>query len=108
MNPNESNNLTNASTSATIEPWEPSRRISASIAQNHPCVDYVVLSEFDIDVGSTVRHQYPAAIPTVSPDWLAEHCIPEGIHARESDSTFLRQSRITGITDRAIAKQGQC
>ena len=63
--------------SATIEPWEPSKRISAMAARLHPCVDYVVLSEFDIDVGSTVRHQYPSDIPNLCPDWLAEHCIPE-------------------------------
>ena len=75
--------------SATIEPWEPSKRISAQTARNHPCVDYVVLSEFDIDVGSTVRHQYPSTISSCSPDWLAEHCIPEGIHARDSDGSYL-------------------
>ena len=56
-------------------------------------VDYVVASEFDINEGSTVRHQYPEAIPFVSADWLAENMIPEGIHNREMDVTYIFLNR---------------
>ena len=56
-------------------------------------VDYVVVSEFDIDKGSTVRHQYPCAIPDVETDWLSEHMIAEGIHARANDVTYAILNR---------------
>ena len=48
-----------------------------------PLISYIVLAEFDIDMGSTVRNQYPSPVPWVSADWLAEHMIPEGAHLRE-------------------------
>ena len=48
-----------------------------------PLISYIVLAEFDIDKGSTVRNQYPSPVPWVSADWLAEHMIPEGAHLRE-------------------------
>lgn len=48
-----------------------------------PLISYIVLAEFDINMGSTVRNQYPTPVPWVSADWLAEHMIPEGAHLRE-------------------------
>ena len=39
--------------------------------------DYVVLAEFDINTGSTVRHQYPSKIIDYTEDWLAENMLPE-------------------------------
>lgn len=58
-------------------------------------VDYVLLAEFDIDKGSTVRHQYPKPC-AVSENILADLMLPEGAHLRESDWTyfFLRDEYI--------------
>lgn len=56
-------------------------------------VDYVLLSEFDIDTGSTLRHQYPSPIPNYKADWFAEHMLPEGAHNRESDFTYFFLNR---------------
>ena len=55
--------------------------------------DYIVISEFDIDTGSTVRHQYPEKIEGVTEDWLAENMLPEGVHNRDADSTFIFLNR---------------
>ena len=56
-------------------------------------VDYVVLAEFDIATGSTVRLQYPDEIPGFKPDWLAENMLPEGAHNRENDYTYIFLNR---------------
>ena len=47
-------------------------------------VEYVLLAEFDIDKGSTVRHQYPKTCP-ISENILADLMLPEGAHLRETD-----------------------
>lgn len=56
-------------------------------------IDYIVLAEFDIDTGSTVRYQYPNDIPGYKPDWFAEHMLPEGAHNREQDWTYMLLNR---------------
>ena len=43
-------------------------------------IDYIILSEFDIDKGSTVRLQYPNPVPTVNQEEIADHMIMEGVH----------------------------
>ena len=58
-------------------------------------VDFVVLAEFDIDTGSTVRHQYPHAIDGYTEDWLADHMLPEGLHNRTEDWTYIFLNRQT-------------
>lgn len=58
-----------------------------------PLIDYVLLAEFDIDTGSTLRHQYPEAIPDHKADWFAEHMLPEGAHNREIDYTYIFLNR---------------
>jgi hypothetical protein len=51
-------------------------------------VDFILTAEFDIDKGSTVKHQYPE--PTgVLENFLAEAMLPEGCHARETDWTIF-------------------
>ena len=55
--------------------------------------DYIVITEFDIDTGSTVRHQYPEKIGGVAEDWLAENMLPEGAHNRDEDSTYMFLNR---------------
>lgn len=62
-------------------------------------VDYVVLAEFDIDTGSTVRHQYPHNIPSYKADWFAEFMLPEGAHNRDSDYTYIFLNRDANSID---------
>ena len=51
-------------------------------------IDFVLLSEFDILKGSTLRQQYPN--PTgVDPQVLAELMLPEGGHSRDTDWTWF-------------------
>ena len=58
--------------------------------ENHePLVDYILLAEFDIDTGSTVRHQYPVEVPGYKADWFAENMLPEGAHNRTQDWTYI-------------------
>lgn len=56
-------------------------------------VDYIILAEFDIDTGSTVRHQYPTNIPDYKVDWFAEFMLPEGAHNRDLDFNFIFLNR---------------
>jgi hypothetical protein len=56
-------------------------------------VDYILLAEFDIDSGSTLRHQYPNDIEGYKPDWFAEHMLPEGAHNRDTDYTYILLNR---------------
>jgi hypothetical protein len=39
---------------------------------------FVVLAEFDIDLGSTTRIQFPTAIPNIDSDTIANFMLPEG------------------------------
>ncbi len=59
----------------------------------HRLVDYVLVAEFDIDTGSTLRHQYPTNIPHYKADWFAEHMLPEGAHNRDVDYTYIFLNR---------------
>ena len=71
----------------------PGARWDVKVLRKYPksakLCDYVVVTEFDIDTGSTVRHQYPEKISDVTEDWLAEHMLPEGAHNRNYDLTFI-------------------
>eukprot|EP01041_Mallomonas_annulata_P003594 gene3594-7141_t len=60
-----------------------------SRSADEPIIDFIVLAEFDIDSGSTIRHCYPSHIPNCRDDWLAENMLPEGVHNREHDWTYL-------------------
>lgn len=67
----------------------------------------IVLAEFDIDTGSTVRHQYPKPIREVfdgqyKEDWLAEHMLPEGAHNRDVDYTYIFLNRSGKLMDEEI------
>ncbi|CAM9659828.1 unnamed protein product, partial [Chrysoparadoxa australica] len=52
-------------------------------------VDHIILAEFDIDTGSTVRHKYPGPVPGYSDDWFAEYMLPEGAHNHSLDWTVM-------------------
>lgn len=56
-------------------------------------VDYIILAEFDIDTGSTVRHQYPHPVVGYNNDWFAEYMLPEGAHNRDKDWTYIFLNR---------------
>ena len=58
-----------------------------------PLVDHILLAEFDIDTGSTVRHQYPQPVEGYKNDWFAELMLPEGAHNRERDWTYIFLNR---------------
>lgn len=64
-------------------------KVSRKYPKSAKLCDYVVVTEFDIDTGSTVRHQYPEKISGVTEDWLAENMLPEGAHNRNNDLTFI-------------------
>ena len=59
-------------------------------AAQPPLVHALILTEFDILKGSTVRHRYPEGSLAECPnDWFAEHMLPEGVHNRASDETIM-------------------
>jgi len=43
-------------------------------------VDYIILTEFDINAGSVVRLVHPHNIPTIDTQSIADNMIPEGSH----------------------------
>jgi hypothetical protein len=71
-------------------------------ASHQPLVDYIVLAEFDIDTGSTVRHQYPTIIPDYKVDWFAEFMLPEGAHNRDFDFTYIFLNRESPHVDQHL------
>ena len=60
---------------------------------NMRAVDFVILAEFDIDTGSTIRHQYPKPIPGYTADYFANYMLPEGAHKRAQDSNYIFLNR---------------
>ncbi|CAM9854250.1 unnamed protein product, partial [Discosporangium mesarthrocarpum] len=63
-------------------------------------VDYVILAEFDIDTGSTVRHKFPdRPVAGYSDDWFAEYMLPEGAHNHSLDWTVMFLNRGTRALD---------
>jgi hypothetical protein len=79
-----------ATSSASTLSWE-TRQFRNH--EHHPLVDFVLLAEFDIDTGSTLRHQFPHPVPDCKADWFAEHMLPEGAHNREFDYTYIFLNR---------------
>lgn len=81
-------------------PWQ----IRSCYGSSHePVIDYIVIAEFDIDTGSTVRHQYPSAIPSCTADWLAENMLPEGVHNRSEDWTYMFLNRDCSRIDQRLS-----
>ena len=75
---------------SSLYPWQVSSTRSVKPGR---IVDYLLLAEFDIETGSTLRYQYPCGIPNCKPDWLAENMLPEGSHNREHDWTYIFLNR---------------
>ncbi|GAA5982185.1 hypothetical protein JCM10908_004772 [Rhodotorula pacifica] len=61
-----------------------------------PEVEYVLLAEFDIDEGSTLKHQYPAPTGT-DEHLLAEHMLPDGAHDRPEDWTVFYLGQVPAL-----------
>ena len=61
----------------------------------------IVLVEFDIDLGSTTRIQYPSPIPGVDPQVIADNMLPEGSDKFGVLHTFFTLNRKTshGVTE---------
>ncbi|GAA5874615.1 hypothetical protein JCM3774_004662 [Rhodotorula dairenensis] len=71
-------------------------------ALTQPQVDYVLLAEFDIDEGSTLKHQYPAPTGT-DEHLLAEHMLPDGAHDRPEDWTIFYLGQVPAlVTDPSL------
>ena len=61
-------------------------------ASSPSLVAYVLVAEFDIDKGSTVRHCYPdtSIMDSVyTSDYFANNMLPEGAHNRSHDWTYM-------------------
>jgi hypothetical protein len=67
-------------------------------------IDYIVLSEFDINAGSIVRCQYPYAIAGVETGIIASYMLPEGAHNRTHDTTYFALNRQTSKTQTDVIK----
>lgn len=61
--------------------------------KNQSLITYLILTEFDINSGSTVKYQYPEAIPDYSNDFFAEMMLPEGSHNRDTDYGYFFLNR---------------
>lgn len=55
-------------------------------------VEYILLAEFDILSGSTIKHQFPYPIG-VDEQVLAEFMLPDGAHKRQDDWTVFFLNR---------------
>ena len=51
-------------------------------------VEYVLLAEFDIDKGSTLRSAYPSRVVGYDDSVFAEIMLPEGVHNRSVKTLF--------------------
>lgn len=71
-------------------------------------VDYIVVAEFDINKGSSIRVQYPSPPPGASDGFLAEMMLPDGVHQREDDWTVFFLNRPTPQKKEVVRRQGVC
>ncbi|KYR01730.1 hypothetical protein DLAC_01741 [Tieghemostelium lacteum] len=77
-------NITSSGTTATTT--------TTTSQQSRRNVEYILLAEFDIDVGSKVKYQYPC--PTGEDEAvLAEFMLPDGAHKRSDDWTVFFLNR---------------
>ncbi|EFA78441.1 hypothetical protein PPL_09093 [Heterostelium album PN500] len=96
-NNNSSTTSTTTSTSTTTTTVVGSSSSSTNFYSKKN-VEYILLAEFDIDIGSKVKYQYPC--PTGEDEaLLAEFMLPDGAHNRDADWTvfFLNRPDPDGI-----------
>ncbi|OAV92008.1 hypothetical protein PTTG_03586 [Puccinia triticina 1-1 BBBD Race 1] len=110
------NEQSNATTSPNPDQQERLLHSSSPAIHHHypsttttPHAAYVLLAEFDIDTGSGLKHQYPAATGTAE-HVLADLMLPDGAHDRNEDWTvfFLNQTpRLTVTNNSHLINQPQ-
>ncbi|KAI8057382.1 docking domain of Afi1 for Arf3 in vesicle trafficking-domain-containing protein [Thamnidium elegans] len=71
---------------------------------NH--VQYILLAEFDIDKGASLKYQYPNETGT-DEHILSELMLPDGAHLRAEDWTIFCLNQLTPDPDQDIVKQVQ-
>lgn len=74
--------------SITDAPNESAVAVPAIPTTSNGYCTFCMLAEFDIDRGSTLSHQYPAATG-YDEHMLAELMLPDGVHLRTEDWTFF-------------------
>ena len=65
----------------------------APTTQHVPIVSYILVSEFDILKGSTLRASYPNSIPNYENNFFSNLMLPEGAHHHEEDTTVFFLNR---------------
>lgn len=66
-------------------------------------IEHILLAEFDIDKGSTLKHQIPGPIPNYADDFLADRMLPDGAQNQEWDWTLFFLNREVHYSNRASA-----
>ena len=54
-----------------------------------PIISYILVSEFDILKGSTLKASYPSSIPNYEDNFFSNLMLPEGAHHHEEDTTIF-------------------
>ena len=67
---------------------------------------YILVAEFDIGKGSTLKYSYPGKIEGYDDSQLAEWMLPEGAHKREDDWTYFFLNRGALSPDSGARKEG--
>jgi hypothetical protein len=68
-------------------------------------IEYLVVAEFDINKGSSVKFQYPSPPPGSTDGFLAEMMLPDGVHQREEDWTVFFLNRPTAQKKENVCAQ---
>ncbi|GAM21359.1 hypothetical protein SAMD00019534_045330, partial [Acytostelium subglobosum LB1] len=105
INPASPSMSSSSSSIGTMAMPSPSFTSSNSNTASKKNIEYILLAEFDIDVGSKVKYQYPS--PTGEDEsLLAEFMLPDGSHKRDDDWTvfFLNRPDPDGHLSKSKAK----
>ena len=65
-----------------------------AIMQKPSVIDHIILAEFDIDLGSTTRIQFPITVPNIDAGTLSDYMIPEGSHKFGVLHTYFTVGRL--------------
>ncbi|ORE11683.1 spindle pole body interacting protein [Rhizopus microsporus var. microsporus] len=67
-------------------------------------VEYILLAEFDIDKGASLKHQYPTETGT-DEHILSELMLPDGAHLRAEDWTIFCLNQLTPVPEQEIDQE---
>ena len=62
---------------------------SSAPTDHVPIISYILVSEFDILKGSTLKASYPSSIPNYKDNFFSNLMLPEGAHHHEEDTTIF-------------------